>query len=123
MTPMQALWSLTLASLCLSICAACVAFRTSARSLLKRLKEHSEHLEELAQDHETLRQALHRETARNNMRSLRQRRKATESDAPEEAHPDGNSGSFGTSEAGKDEWTRKANLAIARGEYKPFWRK
>jgi hypothetical protein len=120
MTLMPLLWSLTLASLCLSTCAVIAAFRTSDRSLLKRLREHSERLDELAQDHETLRLALQRETARNNMRSLRLSRKATEHDAPE----DYNGSSPGLDpEAAKDEWTRKTNLALARGDIKPFWRK
>lgn len=118
MTPMQIAWSLSGAALLLSICALCVALRTSVRSQLKRLSALSTRLEAVESDmtsmQDELLKQLHRERARANMASLRARQKATEPGEPGAS----SNGSGERTEADKDAWQREMNLRILRGEIK-----
>ena len=118
LTSTPTLLSLIGLALCLSICALCVALRTSARSLLKRLSAHSTRLTEAEQeldDHRSeLMSALNRERARANMASLRAKAKATERAEPEASA----NGSAAMTEAEKDAWQRDMNLKLLTGQVK-----
>ena len=120
-TAMLGQWSLIAATLLLSIYALSVARRTSDRSLLKQLREHSTRLQEIEENLDTVTLQLKRERARNNMRSLRESRRVTEADEQEQSGAPSFNGS--DAEAAKDRWQRETNLRIASGELKPFWRR
>lgn len=120
MTPMQVALSLSGAALFASICALCVALRTSARYQLKRLYALSTRLEAVESDmtsmQDELLKQLQRERARANMASLRARQKATEPGEP--AASSNGSAAAERTEAEKDAWQRETNLRILRGEIK-----
>jgi len=102
--------SLTAAALSLSIYAAVVARRTSARSLLKQLSALSMRVDSLEDDAANLERLTRNLQVRANMATMRARQKAT---APEEPEERSGNGSAPMSESEKDEWQRRMNRELA----------
>lgn len=106
MIPTLILWSLTLAALSISIFALSVAYRSSARSLLKQHSALSMLQREQTEQLENLTLQLRNLRSRMNMQAYRARKRGKSEERDDEDDP-------GSERDSQLEWKRKMNLQLA----------
>lgn len=102
---MLSLWLLCVTALVIGTCALFVAFHSSGRALHKRLSELSQRCSDLEAAQESVQGRLKSFSLRISNQSR------LKSPSPEDSESD-----TPKTEAAKDEWQRRMNLKIARGE-------